>query len=161
MDEDLVNRTDVSLIALRRILRATEIYGRELAKAAGLTAVQIRVLQVLAETDHTTPKALSSRMGVSQATITTLIDRMVAKGLVERQRSETDRRQMNLFITTAGREAIDRAPDPLQERYIKEFNRLPDWEQAMIVAALERVAGLLNAGDIDASPVLDHGDIKR
>ena len=62
---------------------------------------------------------------------------------------------------TAGREAIDRAPDPLQERYIKEFNRLPDWEQAMIVAALERVAGLLNAGDIDASPVLDHGDIKR
>jgi len=113
-----VNRTDVSLIALRRILRATEIYGRELAKAAGLTAVQIRVLQVLAETDHTTPKALSSRMGVSQATITTLIDRMVAKGLVERQRSETDRRQMNLFITTAGREAIDRAPDPLQERYI-------------------------------------------
>ena len=161
MHEDRVNRTDVSLIALRRILRATEIYGRELAKSSGMTAVQIRVLQVLAESDHTTPKALASRMGVSQATITTLIDRMVAKGLVERQRSDTDRRQMNLFITTAGQAAIAQAPDPLQDRYVKEFNRLADWEQAMIVAALERVAGLLNAGDVDASPVLDHGDIKR
>jgi DNA-binding MarR family transcriptional regulator len=156
-----VKRSDISLIALRRILRATELYGRELARAAGLTAVQIRVLQVVAETGSSTPKAISARMGVSQPTMTTLIDRLVAKGLVERHRSETDRRQMNIVITPAGRDAIDRAPDPLHDRYVAAFDALPDWEQAMIVAALERVAGLLDAGHLDAAPVLDLGDIKR
>ncbi|MGC9419272.1 MAG: MarR family winged helix-turn-helix transcriptional regulator [Rhodovulum sp.] len=156
-----MKRSDISLIALRRILRATELYGRELAKAAGLTAVQIRVLQIVAETGTSTPKALSARMGVSQPTMTTLIDRLVAKGLVERRRSETDRRQMNIFITPAGRDAIDRAPDPLHDRYVEAFDALPDWEQAMLVAALERVAALLDAGHLDVAPVLDLGDIRK
>lgn len=157
----VVKRSDVSLVALRRILRATELYGRELAKSAGLTAVQIRVLQVVVETGRSTPKALAARMGVSQATMTTLVDRLVAKGLVDRRRSETDRRQMNIFITDAGREAIERAPDPLHDRYVQAFDALPDWEQAMIVAALERVAGLLDAGHLDVAPVLDTGDIRK
>lgn len=156
-----MKRSDISLVALRRILRATELYGRELAKAAGLTPVQVRVLQIVAETGHSTPKAISARMGVSQATMTTLVDRLVAKGQVERLRSETDRRQMNIFITEAGRDAIERAPDPLHDRYVTAFDGLPDWEQAMIVAALERVASLLDAGHLDAAPVLDLGDIKK
>ncbi|PTN01761.1 DNA-binding MarR family transcriptional regulator [Rhodovulum imhoffii] len=156
-----MKRSDVSLIALRRILRATELYGRELARAAGLTPVQIRVLQIVSETGRSTPKALSARMGVSQATMTTLIDRLVAKALVERHRSETDRRQMNILITAAGEAALERAPDPLQDRYVEAFDALPDWEQAMIVAALERVAGLLDAGHLDVAPVLDMGDIRK
>jgi DNA-binding MarR family transcriptional regulator len=68
---------------------------------------------------------------------------------------------MNIFITDAGREAIDRAPDPLHDRYVAAFEALPDWEQAMLVAALERVAALLDAGHLDASPLLDLGDIRR
>ena len=156
-----MKRSDVSLIALRRILRATELYGRDLARAAGLTPVQIRVLQIVAETGQSTPKAISARMGVSQPTMTTLIDRLVAKGLVERRRSEADRRQVNIFVTEAGREAIARAPDPLHDRYVAAFEALPDWEQAMLVAALERVAGLLDAGHLDVAPVLDLGDIRK
>ncbi|ARC89399.1 MarR family winged helix-turn-helix transcriptional regulator [Rhodovulum sp. MB263] len=156
-----MKRSELSLVALRRILRATELYGRELARAAGLTAVQIRVLQIVAETGQSTPKTIATRMGVSQATMTTLIDRLVAKGLVDRRRSETDRRQMIIAITGLGRESIDRAPDPLHDRYVIAFERLPDWEQAMLVAALERVASLLDAGNLDAAPVLDLGDIRK
>lgn len=154
-----MDRTDVSLIALRRILRATDLYGRRLAKEAGMTAVQFRVMQIIAETGQATPTAISNRMGVTQATMTALIDKLVDKGLVERRRSETDRRQTNVVITAKGHDTIDEAPDPLQQRYVKKFEALEDWEQAMIVAALERVAGLLDAAEIDASPVLDIGDI--
>ncbi|ANB35475.1 MarR family transcriptional regulator [Rhodovulum sulfidophilum] len=156
-----MKRSELSLVALRRILRATELYGRELARAAGLTAVQIRVLQIVAETGQSTPKTIATRMGVSQATMTTLIDRLVAKGLVDRRRSEADRRQMIIAITALGRESIDRAPDPLHDRYVIAFEKLPDWEQAMLVAALERVAALLDAGNLDAAPVLDLGDIRK
>ena len=67
----LMERVDTSLIALRRILRATEMFGRDLAKAAGLTPAQFRVLQVISEKGWSTPKAIAQRMGVSQATMTT------------------------------------------------------------------------------------------
>lgn len=160
-EKELVKRSDVSLVALRRILRATERHGKMLAQASGLTPVQMRVLKLLEVEGRSTPKEIASQLRVAQATITALIDRLAAKKMVERQRSEHDRRQMNIFITELGRDTLGRAPDPLQDQFVSQFNKLPDWEQAMIVAALERVADLLNAGDIDASPVLDLGDIRR
>jgi len=156
-----VDRTDASLIALRRILRATELYGRTLARIAGLTPVQIRVLQIVQMHGSTTPKQISLQMGVSQATISTLLDRLAAKAMIERQRSDIDRRKTNIVLTETGRKAVEGAPDPLQQKYVKEFEALADWEQAMIVAALERVAAMLNASAIDASPLLDMGEIHR
>ena len=154
-----MDRTDKSLIALRRILRATELFGRELAKDSGLTPVQFRVLQVVAETGATTPKDVSKRMGVSQPTITSLIDKLVAQGMVLRQKSQTDGRQTDILITKRGQETIEKAPDPLQQRYVRKFEALEDWEQAQLLSSLERVAALLDARDIDASPVLDVGDL--
>lgn len=155
-----MDRTDQSLIAIRRILRATEMYGRKLARAAGLTAVQLRVLQVIAETGSATAKGISTRMGVSQATVTSLVDKLVQHEMVFREKSVTDRRQTNIFITEQGRATIDNAPDALQQRYVRKFEALEDWEQAQLVASLERVAAMLDAGDLDASPVLDSGDFR-
>lgn len=155
-----MDRTDQSLIAIRRILRATEMYGRKLARAAGLTAVQLRVLQVIAETGNATAKGISTRMGVSQATVTSLVDKLVQHSMVFREKSVTDRRQTNIFITDRGRATIDNAPDALQQRYVRKFEALEDWEQAQLVASLERVAAMLDAGDLDASPVLDSGDFR-
>ncbi|WP_372605236.1 MarR family winged helix-turn-helix transcriptional regulator [Actibacterium sp.] len=153
-----MDRTDVSLIALRRILRATELFGKELAQAAGLTPVQFRVLQITAETGSATPKGIATRMGVAQATVTVLVDKLVARGMVTRVRSETDRRQTNVVVTEAGRSAIQQAPDALQQRYVRAFQKLEDWEQAQLISSLERVAGMLDAEGMDAAPVLDTGD---
>lgn len=155
-----MDRTDDSLIALRRILRATELFGKELAQAAGLSPVQFRVMQLVAEKGLTTPKALSVQMGVTQGTITALLDKLQKQGMLTRERSEVDRRQMNIAVTERGRETLANAPDPLQQRYVRKFESLKDWEQAQLVASLERVASMLDAEDLDASPVLDTGDFK-
>ncbi|SES15617.1 DNA-binding transcriptional regulator, MarR family [Tranquillimonas rosea] len=153
-----MDRTDKSLVAIRRILRSTELYGRELAKAAGLTAVQIRVLQIVAEQGRATPKEICRRMGVSAATMSSLLDRLQKKRMVERHPSAHDRRVTNIVITPEGQHAVDTAPDPLQQKYVKKFESLEDWEQAMIVSVLERVASMLDETGIEASPVLDIGD---
>jgi DNA-binding MarR family transcriptional regulator len=154
-----MDRTDQSLIAIRRILRSTELYGRKLAKAAGLTAVQVRVLQIVSENGHTTPKEIANRMGVSQPTMSSLIDRLEAKHLVERHPSKVERRQTDIVITDEGTSAVERAPDALQQRYVRQFESMEDWEQALFVSVLERVASMLDASGIDASPVLDIGDL--
>lgn len=154
-------RTDESLIALRRILRATELYDKQLAQAAGLTPAKLRVLQILASRPdgRATPKALASQMGVAGGTVTALIDKLVALDLVTRTRSETDRRQMNVEITEPGRAAVLDAPDALQQKFVRAFEGMQDWEQAQLVASLERVAAMLDAEEIDASPVLTTGEI--
>jgi len=36
---------------------------------------------------------------------------------------------------------------------------LPDWQQSLIVSALEQVSGLLDADDLDAAPALDVGEL--
>ncbi|MDR9395241.1 MarR family winged helix-turn-helix transcriptional regulator [Roseovarius sp. SYSU LYC5161] len=156
-----MERIDICLIALRRILRATELFGRELAQSAGLTAVQFRVLQVVAEQGQCTATTIAHRMRVSQATVTSLVDKLVRKGMVVREKSARDRRQTNIIITEAGRRTIQEAPDALQQQFVRKFEALDDWEQSMLVASLERVAAMLNAADIDASPVLDSGDIHK
>lgn len=156
-----MDRTDTSLIALRRILRATELYGRDLARDAGLTAVQLRVLQIVAETGTSTPTEIAVRMGVSQATVSVLLKKLEGFGLLQRRKSETDRRQTDLLITPEGLTKVRTAPDALQQRYVAQFEALEDWEQSMIVAVLERVSGMLDAEDIDAAPVLTTGEILR
>ncbi|MEN9060209.1 MarR family winged helix-turn-helix transcriptional regulator [Ponticoccus litoralis] len=158
--EMAVDRTDESLIALRRILRSTELYARDLAQAAGLTPAQLRVLQIVAAKGGSTqPKALAKQMGVSQATVTALVDKLVDRGFATRHRNAEDRRQTDVVLTPDGQAAVEEAPDALQQRYVKEFEKLADWEQAMLVGALERVAAMLDAHELDASPVLTIGDI--
>lgn len=154
-----MDRTDESLIALRRILRATELYERDLAQAAGLTPAQLRVLQIVAERGSVTPKLLANQMGVSQATVTALVDKLVARAFVQRIPSEEDRRQTNLVASEIGRATLENVPDALQQRYVRAFDRLEDWEQAQLVSSLERVAAMLNAEGLDASPVLTTGEI--
>ncbi|MFC3615406.1 MarR family winged helix-turn-helix transcriptional regulator [Lutimaribacter marinistellae] len=156
-----MDRVDSSLIALRRILRATELFGRDLKKAAGVTAAQFRVLQIIAESGQATAKEISTRMRVSQATVTSLVDKLVREGMVVREKSVRDRRQTDIHITERGRQTLIDAPDPLQQKFVRKFSSLEDWEQSMLVASLERVAGMLDADDMDASPVLDSGDFKQ
>lgn len=155
-------RTDDSLIALRRIMRATKMYERKLAQAAGLTPAKLRVLQILLGRgpEGATPKALAIQMGVSQGTVTALVDKLVLSNLATRNRSEVDRRQMNVVVTDAGRAAVQEAPDALQQKFVRTFEQLEDWEQAQLLSSLERVAAMLDADDLDASPVLAIGEIK-
>ncbi|BBD41097.1 hypothetical protein Amn_pb00880 (plasmid) [Aminobacter sp. Y103A] len=47
------------------------------------------------------------------------------------------------------------SPDGVQARFQEEFNKLLDWEQAMLTASLERVAAMMGNQDQDVAAVLD------
>ncbi|MET3528034.1 hypothetical protein [Phenylobacterium koreense] len=68
---------------------------------------------------------------------------------------------MRLQITPKGLSVLEAAPDLLQQQFSERFARLPSWEQAMILASLERLGAMLGAGDMDAAPLLDAGAIDR
>lgn len=149
------------LMVMRQILRATDNYARALARQTGLTASQLLLLQVLDQHGESTAGEIAAHMGITQATTTNLLHKLEDRGLVSRRRSDTDRRKVWLTLTEAGREKLMAAPDDLQERFSHQFEALEDWEQSMIIAALERISAMMGAADIEAAPLLDAGALDR
>lgn len=153
--------TSAALRAIRRILRAADRGGRRLAAVTGLTPSQLLALQEIERSGETIPSELATRLQFGQATVTNIIDRLHELQMVTRERGSRDKRQIILRITQAGRDALTAAPDLLQQRFSERYETLPAWEQAMILAALEKLGELLDATDIDAAPLIDTGAIDR
>ncbi|MDP1641910.1 MAG: MarR family transcriptional regulator [Phenylobacterium sp.] len=151
------SRVSDALVAIRRIVRAAEFASRDLARTTGLTPSQLIVLQIVAREGEPGAGAIAEAARLSQATVTALLDKLEARGLVIRNRGSQDRRRVSVELTAEGRRTLADMPDVLQDRFAARFDKLADWEQASIIAGLERVAALLNAEGIDASPVLDVG----
>ncbi|WP_461480448.1 MarR family winged helix-turn-helix transcriptional regulator [Porticoccus sp.] len=149
------------LIALRRVIRATDLYSKHLAKTSGLTAPQILLLQAIRDRGQVTIGELAGDISLSQATVTTIIDRLEKRGLVYRERSTADKRKVHAHLTERAVEVLRHAPKPLQEHFARQFEALQEWEQSMILSSLQRVAGMMDAQHIDASPILDIGMLDR
>jgi DNA-binding MarR family transcriptional regulator len=147
------------LIALRRIMRATDLYSKQLSKTAGLTSPQLLILAAIARMGDVTIGTIAREVKLSQATVTTILDRLERRGLVYRERSTVDKRKVHAHLTAEGEEALSTAPTPLQQSFIARYEGLDPWEQSMILASLQRVADMMDAGDLDASPMLHVGTI--
>ena len=150
---------DEILIALRRITRAIDLRSKELLKRTGLTAPQLAVLQTLRRQGALSGRAVAEAVSLSQPTVTSILDRLERDGLVVRQRSEADRRVVHVRLTESGRERVGAAPELLQAGFLREYRRLDDWERHMLIAALQRIAEMMDAQDLDASPILGPADL--
>ena len=155
------NRSSAALIALRRILKVTELNSRRLARQSELTASQILLLRYVAQEGRALPSEIAKAIELKQATITVLLNKLEAGGLVTRRRDTEDRRRVWVQLTDAGHKVLEQSPDLLQSRFQHGFDQLDDWEQSMIITALERTAALLDAKDVEAAPVLDVGELDR
>ena len=156
-----MNKIESVLVALRRVIRATDLHSKNLSKTTGLTAPQLLLLQIIDNRGDMTIGELATGMSLSQATVTTIIDRLEKRSLLYRQRSTQDKRKVFVRLTAQGEKALVGAPTPLQESFVRQFSNLDEWEQTMIISALQRVAQMMDAQHIDASPVLDVGALDR
>lgn len=149
------------LIALRQIIRATELYSRKLSRVANLTAPQLLIMQAIAGKGSVSMGDLAHEVSISQATVTSVLDRLEKRNLVVRQRDTEDKRRVYAQLTDEGAKLVQRAPSALQDSFVNHFEELKEWEQLLILSSLQRVAAMMNADQIDAAPVLDLGAIDR
>jgi DNA-binding MarR family transcriptional regulator len=156
--KDSVRQEEV-LVALRRIIRAVDLHSRRLIQKTGLSGPQLVLLQIMGQGETVTAGELARRASLSQATVTTILDRLEERGLVSRKRSTDDKRRVHVALTDPGSAALVAAPRLLQDNFVKAFAALPDWEQHLLIASLERVAQMMNAADLDASPYLHTGEL--
>jgi DNA-binding MarR family transcriptional regulator len=149
------------LVALRRVIRATDLHSHELVRTSGLTTPQLLLLQTIRNRSDMTVGAIAEEMRLSQATVTNILDRMELRKFISPKKSGKDRRKVYITLTKAGKDALRNAPVPLQDSFVNQFRNLKDWEQNMIIAALQRVAYMMDAENLDAAPLLDVGTPDR
>lgn len=114
--------------------------AREQCAKHGITATQLNVLKLLEGIGDLSLSELSRRMAAKNSTVTGIIDRMVAAGLVAREQSTEDRRVWKIRMTPAGRalsKRIEVAPwDLLRSALLS----LPAAELEGLIATLTHVA---------------------
>ena len=142
------------LVALRRVMRAVDIHSRRLERELGLSGPQLVLMHALGTLGEVPMGRLAQEVHVSQATATSLVDRLQSKGLAARARSSEDGRRVLVKLTPAGRRLLRKAPPPLQEHFVRRFQEMADWEQNQILSSLQRLAQMMDAEDIEAAPML-------
>jgi DNA-binding MarR family transcriptional regulator len=155
----MTHRADDALIALRQISNATSSGSRKLAKASDVSVSQFIALQEINRASLLSPSQLAERMSLSRGTITLLMRKLEGRGLVSRVPDTVDKRRHFFSLTDNGKSVLNNAPELLHEKFTRAFGQLEAWEQSSIVAALERVASLIDADEIEAAPILEVGDL--
>ena len=151
--------TEMVVVALRRIIRAIDLRSRFLVTSYGLTGPQLMVLKELSVHGGVYVAELTRAIHLSQPTVTGILDRLEKRALVRRQRSDQDRRRVQVWLTGDGERLLADAPPLLQEEFTGEFSRLEDWEQTQILSALQRVVLMMEAKHIEATPILTTGPV--
>jgi DNA-binding MarR family transcriptional regulator len=95
-----------AVLGASRVLVA--VAARSLASVdPDVTLPQFRALVVLASRGVLQPAALADVLGVHPSTATRMCDRLVAKGLITREVSSTNRREVVIGLTPRGRRVVD------------------------------------------------------
>jgi DNA-binding MarR family transcriptional regulator len=121
------------LASLRRLR------GRDSRDAHGLTFSQYRLLVRLACEDELPAGALAAAAELTPATVTQMLDALVAAGIVERTRSEVDRRQVLNRLTPEGRRLQEAKDAELAQSWEAAFEGVSEHELREGLRILERV----------------------
>jgi len=97
----------------------------EYLDALGITYPQYLVLLTLWENDGERVSRIGQRLFLDSATLTPLLKRLEARGLLERRRSDQDERVVELFLTAAGKRLERRAAEMAEAVFCKTDMTMP------------------------------------
>jgi MarR family 2-MHQ and catechol resistance regulon transcriptional repressor len=135
-----------ALNAYVKLMRAAETLTvasqRDFAKEK-LTVSQFGVLEALYHLGPMCQRDAAKKILKSTANITTVVDNLEKRGLVERQRSNEDRRYMTLHLTDDGRNLIGRIFPTHLQGIVDKLSALTTEEQHQL-AHLCKKLGMAN-----------------
>jgi len=124
-------RCDLRILnAIRQIIRAVDIDSRKLAAQHHVTGPQLMCLMAIVENGSITSTDVAARVHLDTSTLVGVLDRLEKKGLIRRERSHEDRRQVLLAATEnrskpGGQDAVSNAARPWRKahEYFRERAR--------------------------------------
>ena len=128
------------LFAAQRRLR-----GRDAKVVDGISLAQSRLLRALARDGALPAGQLAARLGISAASVTQMLDGLESRGLLERTRSDHDRRSVTIELTPAGQERAEEAREQHRRQFESALVDLSPDELEAGVDVLQRCARYLDS----------------
>jgi MarR family transcriptional regulator, organic hydroperoxide resistance regulator len=137
---------DQLCFALYAASRAVTARYRPMLEAIGLTYPQYLVMMLLWEEDHQTVGQLGARLSLDSGTLSPLLKRLTAAGLVTRHRRVEDERSVAIALTDAGR-ALQEKAFAISEEMIGAIG-FGNEEFAELKARLQLLIDRVNSGEV-------------
>jgi MarR family 2-MHQ and catechol resistance regulon transcriptional repressor len=134
---DLYHEAVLNIVRTASVLSTA---GDQLFRQFDLTEAQFNVLFSLKYNPrHVTQSDLGKRLVVTRASITSVLDKLEAKGLVERADVPDNRRIYHVVLTEKGRELVDEVEPLYREKIHEALEGLGEPECRQLIAQLERI----------------------
>jgi DNA-binding MarR family transcriptional regulator len=143
------DKSDELLTSIRKIIRAVDLHSKVLSKKYGLTGPQLMVLSQIGKSNELIATEIAKQISLSQATVTTILDRLEQQGFITRKRGQIDKRKVYIEASQQSKDILASKPSLLQADFITCFNRLKDWEQSLLLSSLQRIASMMDSGQME------------
>ncbi len=138
-----INSTDIDLgLEIALTVSAYRAAGQKTLKIHGLqdiTREQIGILLILSLKDGLYQTQIANILGKDRPNITRMIDILETKGFIKREKDDSNRRILKVYLTSKGKEKVDFAK-PLKERMsVAQYKGMSDEEILTLVSLLRKV----------------------
>ena len=117
--------------------------NQQILKPLGISSQQFNILRILRGM-HPQPasiKLLTERMIDKMSNASRLVDKLLAKDLVQRNESGADRRRVDVVITDKGLQILEKASISVEDSLHQEMAKLSEEEAALLNELLDQLRG--------------------
>lgn len=152
-DDTAVDLDELPGHYIRRLQQiAVAIFLQE-TEAVGITPVQYAALQTVSNQPGIDQRSLARAIGFDTSTIASVIDRLEARGLLQRAVSPQDRRARLLTLTPTGRETLAAALPGMRRAQGRMLEPLPPAERAEFMRMLKQLVTANN--ELSRAPTVE------
>lgn len=147
------NACNMNLPAHEVLKKFRIIYGsvrhhfREVEKSCGITGSQLWMLQEIGNTPGIGVSDLAERLSIHQSTCSQLVEKLVGRGLVVKERSREDQRRVGLQLAANAAALVRKAPGPAEGVLPEALGALSPDVLATLDASLELLIRQLQVSD--------------
>jgi len=138
--EQVPDRSQKLLQLMGHLSLRLRVKGIDLESTTGLANRELNLLSMLTMAGPTSVKSLVADLALPRSTMTAIVDRLQARGLVRRLPNPEDRRSVILEATDHAVHALDAYTQGLQQLVEHTVSTLDDQEQAQLVRLVARLA---------------------
>ena len=126
----------------RELFRVSQQHFQRIESTCGLSGAQLWALSELKAAPGLTVSGLARALSIHMSTSSNLLDKLEAQELIRRERDSVDQRVVRIYLTSAGRQLLRRAPKPLEGVIPDALGRMPGVALRSLKRDLDLLLGL-------------------
>lgn len=116
-------------------------------KAYGLTSGQPKVLDYLKDHDGASQKEIAAACHIEAGSLTSVLNRMEEKHMIERRNLNGNRRTFHIFMTESGKNLQQKVDSTFQNLEKEVFHDIPEEERKQFMQTFEKIYENLSQGE--------------